>query len=594
MLRQKVRQLEQNGEIQRDYEAYTEPKLENGEAYDFIVVGAGSSGSALVYRLSEIFHWKILLLEAGGEPDILTDIPFWSPILHYTKQNWRYYSEKEDNIALGLKNQRIHYPRGKALGGSSTLNLMIFTRGVEEDYNRWANLGNPGWSYVDVFPVFQRLENCTLRYRDEIYRGYDGPISASKIYTGEYADVFLDAAMNAGYDCVDYNGRTNEGVSYLQTNIKDGFRCSGERCYLKPIKDRPNLTIRLNSHVSKILIDHKTAYGVEFYRNGHKYIAYANKEVILSAGAIASPQILMLSGIGPEDQLLKFGIKPVCYLPVGRKMLDHPSYLNIAYTFDKPLTFNGTAALDDKWFKQLYNKRTGLLANTGTGGNILFTRTSIAPNESTDIEIVYTGSSFASSGGLGLGGTFGVNDETYNFTMKPYEGQYMGACGVFLLHPRSHGRLELRSANPFDHPKIFTGFFTDPGNEDIKAMIAGIREAKRIMQTPPFDKYGTKEIDKPVYGCQHLKYDSDEYWECVLRHLGTSVFHPSTTCKMGPAEDPEAVVDHRLRVYGVANLRVVDTSIIPISLTAHLNIPAYMIGEKAADIIKEDHLFAYI
>ncbi|GJQ78175.1 hypothetical protein Trydic_g2506 [Trypoxylus dichotomus] len=592
-LRQKVRRLEQNGEIRRDRERYTEPPLRDGEIYDFIIVGAGSSGTALIYRLSEILHWKILVLEAGGEPDILTDIPFWSVLLHYTKQNWRYYTEREHNVALGLVDQRLHFPRGKGLGGSSLINYMVATRGVKEDYDKWASLGNPGWSYRDVFPIFKRMENCTLYFKDDVYRGHHGPIQVAEPYITTSGEAFAAAAQNAGYRYVDYNGKTNKGVSFIQSNLKNGLRCSGERCYIKPIKNIPNLTIRLDSHVTKILISHDTAYGVEYYKNGRAYIAYAQKEVILSAGAIGSPHILLLSGIGPAEQLLKFGIRPIRDLPVGQKLLDHPAYYNLGFTFNQPISFNNTDALEDRRFTQLFNEGTGPLTNIGTVEDILFTATTLAASKVTDIELLYTSASFSTNRANGFAGLTRVNDKTYDYTFKPYEGQYSGDCGVILLHQKSFGRIELRSADPFVHPKIYSGYFSDPGNDDVKVVIAGIREANRIMRMPPFDRYGIKPMDRPVYGCQHLRYDSDVYWECAIRHLASTVFHQTTTCKMGPPNDPEAVVDSRLRVYGIKDLRVVDTSIIPITLSAHTNIPAFMVGEKSADIIKEDHLFDY-
>ncbi|GJQ78176.1 hypothetical protein Trydic_g2507 [Trypoxylus dichotomus] len=579
MLRRKVHRLEQNGEIKRDYEPYTEPQLKNG--------GAGSSGSALVARLSENYKWKILLLEAGGEPDILADIPLWSSLLHYTQQNWKFLGEKENNVGLGFDGQKISYPRGKGLGGSSLINYMVFTRGAKLDYDKWANLGNPGWSYNDLLPIFERLENCTVAYQDRSYRGHKGPVYASTPDIAKSGTVFLDAAENAGYQHVDYNGKTNKGVSLLQANIKRGLRCSGERCYIKPIKNRRNLTIRLHSHVTKILIKNNTAYGVEFCKNGRRYTAYSSKEVVLSAGAISSPQILLLSGIGPTEQLQKFGIKPIHELPVGQTMLDHPGYFGLGFTFNDSIDIDFTDALNDKRFKQLYNEGTGVLTSAAAANDILFTTT---PNETdksnTDIEIFYLATHFSASRRSGMAGIIHVTDVLYNYTYKPYEGQHVGNPAILLLHPKSKGRVELRSANPFVHPKIYPGFFTDPGNEDIKTLIAGIREAKRIMQAPPFDKYDAKEIDKPVYGCQDHTYDSDDYWECALRHLASSVFHLTTTCKMGPANDPEAVVDNNLRVHGINNLRVVDASVIPVSPTGHTNVPAFMVGEKGADIIK--------
>ncbi|GJQ78172.1 hypothetical protein Trydic_g2503 [Trypoxylus dichotomus] len=590
-LTQKVLELEQTGQIKRDYDPYIEPRIQNKEEYDFIIVGAGSSGSALVRRLTEIARWKILLLEAGGEPGILTDIPYWSPIYQFTDLNWGYLEEKEDNFGLGLKDQRVSLIRGKGLGGSSMLNYMIFSRGAKEDYDKWASLGNPGWSYEDVLPYFVKLENCTVPIRDELYRGHDGPISVQDTYHTTATDTFVRAARNSGYNYVDYNGRTNRGVSFFQATTKDGFRCSGERCYIRPIKYRKNLTIRLNSHVTKVLIQNNTAYGVRFYKNGRLYTAYARKEVILCAGAINSPQILLLSGIGPEQQLLKFGIKPVRNLPVGQKMYDHVAYFTVGFTFNQSIAFDSAIASTDKAFIELYNENKGPLTSLSGGGSILFTRSNLAPDRAPDIEIAFVANHVVAK--TSNAGSLQVTDEVYEYTFKPYEDRFLGNCYIVLLHPRSYGRVELQSANPFVYPKIYGGFFTDPGNRDMETIIAGIRETHRIMLSSSFAKYGVAPMDKPVFGCQHYQYNSDEYWECAVRSIASTVFHPTTTCKMGPASDAEAVVDARLRVHGIRDLRVVDTSIIPVTLSGHTNIPAYMVAERAADMIKEEYLMNF-
>ncbi|KAI4454916.1 glucose-methanol-choline gmc oxidoreductase [Holotrichia oblita] len=588
-VKETILRLERSGKIKRDYEPYTEPVLLDEEGYDFVIVGAGSSGSALVHRLSEVSNWTILLLEAGGEPEIYTDIPFWSRLAEYTQLNWGYVSEKEDNIALGLKDQRIPLTRGKGIGGSSLINSLIYTRGTKEDYNRWESLGNPGWSYEDVLPYFKKLENCTIPIRDDLYRGHDGPISVQDAYQTKSGDVFIEAAENSGYKYVDYNGRTNKGVSYMQHNTKNGLRCSGESCYIRPIKHRKNLTIRKNSQVTKILIRNNTAYGVEF-KNGRIYTAFANKEVILSAGAINSPQILLLSGIGPKHQLLKFGIKPIHNLPVGQKMHDHIAYSVLGYTFNDSITFNFSETLKDESFINLYNKGEGPLRSINTVQNILFTRSSFEPNlhRVTDVEIIgLSGHIVSSSNNTG---EIEVTNAIYENTFKQYANQFVGSCAIALLHPKSYGRVELRSADPFVHPKIYTGFLTDPEGRDVKALIEGIREANRIMLSPAFEKYGIKPMDTPIYGCQQHEYDSDEYWECAIRHVAHSFFHYTTTCKMGPESDPEAVVDSKLKVHGMRRLRIVDTSIIPITLSAHTNLPAFMVGEKASDLIKEEYL----
>lgn len=339
--------------------------------------------------------------------------------------------------------------------------------------------------------------------------------------------------------------------------------------------------------MTKILIQQNTAYGVEYFKNGRIYNAYANKEVILSAGAYNSPQILLLSGIGPKQHLLKFGIKPIQSLPVGQKLFDHPYFFGLIFSFNQSIAFDATEALQDEAFIKLFNEGDGPLRSTATAGSLLFTTTELAENNVTDIEFFLISSNFALNQDDAL---VQVNKETYDSAFKPYEDRFISTLLVIHLHPESHGRVELRSANPFVHPKIFAGFFTDPDKKDVKAMTAGIREGLRIMLSPTFEKYGVEVVGKVIAGCRNYEYNSDEYWECALRHITTSAYHPMGTCKMGPRNDPDSVVDYQMKVHGIRDLRVVDASVIPITLTAHTNVPAFMIGEKAADMIKEDYL----
>ncbi|KAK9753153.1 GMC oxidoreductase [Popillia japonica] len=577
-IRDKVINLEASGEIKRDYEPYKEPPLQDEETYDFIIVGAGSGGSALIHRLSEISDWKILVLEAGGEPDIITDIPVWSTLAHHTHLNWKFFTETEEGVAMALDGQRMHWPRGKSLGGSSILNYMIFSRGAKEDYDKWARGGNPGWSYKEVLPFFKKLETCKIHNRDVEYRGHDGPINVENAYQSDAA------AQNAGYKNLDYNGKEHQGVSYCQATTKKGFRCSGERCYIRPVKNRKNLTIRLHSHVTKVLIKNKTAYGVQFSKDGKIYRAYARKEVILSAGVINSAHTLLLSA-----QLEKFGIELVEDLPVGQKIYDHPVYWGLGFTLDEPLRYNVEDALQDKAFKELYNEGTGILHDLTRAESLIFIKTPLATENVSDIELIFLSTHFSKDQEV-FGGNVKLSKEFYNKMYKKYEDKIAVGCLIVLMHPESYGRMELKSADPFEYPRLYHGYFTDAERLDMRTMIAGIREAIRVMLSPPFNKHGIKLMDEPMVGCEQHKYDSDEYWECALRHLTSTLFHQTTTCKMGPANDPEAVVDNRLRVYGVNNLRVADTSVIPIQITGHTNVPGFLVGEMAANIIKTEHL----
>ncbi|KAK9688202.1 GMC oxidoreductase [Popillia japonica] len=446
-LRQKIRNLEAAGKINRNYDPYIQPDLQDEETYDFIIVGGGSAGSALVHRLSEISDWKILLLEAGGEPDILSDVAYWSQLLHLTENNWNYFTEKEENFGLGLEDQKMYWPRGKILGGSSQLNFMVYSRGAREDYDRWENMGNPGWSYKDVLPFFKKLETCKLAHADWEFRGTDGPISAEDPYRSKVADVFVEAAKQAGYEYLDYNGRSHAGVSHVQGTTSKGFRCSGERCYIRPIKNRKNLTISLHSSVIKLLIKDKTAYGVEFERNGRIYKAYTRKEIILSAGVINSAQILLLSGIGPEKELSKFGIETIQDLPVGRKIYDHPAFIGLGFTTDMNIVMDGRKALEDEAFIELYNNGTGILTSIVQAQSLMFAKTAVAQDNIPDVEIILFSSHFCENFEIGLAKNVHISRKIYEDLCPSYEGMAKFFLGIFLLYPESYGYLELASAS---------------------------------------------------------------------------------------------------------------------------------------------------
>ncbi|KAI4454891.1 glucose-methanol-choline gmc oxidoreductase [Holotrichia oblita] len=268
-------------------------------------------------------------------------------------------------------------------------------------------------------------------------------------------------------------------------------------------------------------------------------------------------------------------------------MYDHPVFYGLPFSFNQSIVYNSSEALEDEAFIELYNQAKGPLRSLGGAGSLLFARSGLAPNELTNIEFLYLSSYVLSDND---GTRLQLTKETYENSIKLYTNRFLSTCFILLLHQESYGRVELRSANPFVQPKIYQGFFTDPQGKDIKAMISGIREAIELMLSPPFQKYGVELVGNPIFGCQNYEYDSDEYWECALRHLTSTGYHQIGTCKMGPESDPEAVVDHRLRVHGIKDLRVVDTSIIPVTLTGHTNVPAFMIGEKAADMIKRDYL----
>lgn len=493
-----------------------------------------------------------------------------------------------------MKQQRCAWPRGKALGGSSIINYMIHVRGNRYDYDRWAGLGNPGWSYRDVLPYFLKSEDSHLAVQDEGYHAKGGYLTISDVPTrSKSVRAFLEAARQAGHEILDYNGKNQLGFSYVHSTTRDGRRCSVEKAFLRPIAGRKNLKISTRSRVTRVIFDQVTrrAAGVEFTKDGKLYKIRANKEVILSAGAFHSPQLLMLSGIGPRKHLQELGIEVLQDLPVGELMYDHNTFPGLIFQTDSPIAFpSGNSRSYVEGFLEFITAHTGIITSLGGVESLGYIKT----NESTwkedipDIEFIFIGGGLHTDKGRAYRKAFRITDDIYNKIWKPLEGTTtVFTVMPMLLHPKSKGYIKLRSKNPYDSPKLYGGIFTDPENKDLKTFIASIREMQRIAKSPALQQYNTRVLDTPIPGCEHFQFDSDFYWECALRHLATSLHHQVATCKMGPPGDPEAVVDNELRVYGVGGLRVADTSIIPIPVAAHTNAPAIMVGEKAADLIKE-------
>lgn len=483
------------------------------------------------------------------------------------------------------------WPRGRGLGGSTLINYMIHVRGNRRDYNRWAKMGNPGWSYHDIFRYFLKSEDFLVKRQDPGYHTTGGYLGVQDVpYRTDSAHAFIQAAQEAGHKFVDYNGKRQMGVSYVHATTRNGRRSSTEEAFLRPVKMRKNLKISTRSWVTKILIDPKTkqAFGVEYLKNQKYHKVFASKEVILSAGAFNSPQILMLSGIGPRRHLEDLGIPVLEDLPVGRKMYDHLTFLGLTFEVDKPIVSDQNLLETPESFLKLVLNGSGPLTTLGGVEALLYFKTNISKDSTSypDMELIFISGSMNTDLGKFYRKTFRITDEVYNTVWKPLEHKYVFSVLPMLVHPKSFGFLELKSKNPFHHPRFYGNYFTDPGNTDIQTFIAAIREVQRIIKMPTFQKYNTRQVTTKIPGCQHWDFDSDEYWECALRHVTTTLHHQVTTCKMGPRSDSEAVVDPELRVYGVKGLRVVDTSVIPIPLTAHTNVPAIMVGEKAADLIK--------
>lgn len=494
-----------------------------------------------------------------------------------------------------MKQLRCAWPRGKALGGTTIINYMIHVRGNRINYDRWAALGNPGWSYKDVLPYFIKSEDARLKHQDEGYHGKGGYLTVSDVKSRtKSVEAFLEAGKELGSEILDYNGRKQLGFSYVQATTRDSLRCSVEKAFLRPIRHRKNLKVSTRSRVTKIIIDEQSmeARGVEFTKDGKTYRIWARREVILSAGAFHSPQLLMLSGIGPKHHLESLGIKVLKDLPVGEVMYDHNTFQGILFAVnDSSITFPKSGLIENmiQTIGYLYNE-SGILPSLGGVEALGYIKTTESEEKEDlpDIELIFLGGGLHTDRGRSFRKNYMFTDAIYNTLWKPLEKKTAVSVFPMLLHPKSKGHIKLRSKNPFDSPKLYGGIFTDPQNKDLKTFIASIRYIQKLMKTKAFQKYEAKLVEAKLPGCEQFVFNSDFYWECALRHMATTLHHQIATCKMGPKHDREAIVDPRLRVYGVKKLRVADTSVIPIPLAAHSNVPAIMIGEKASDIIKED------
>lgn len=417
------------------------------------------------------------------------------------------------------------------------------------------------------------------------YHGEDGYLCVEYApYHTKLASAFVKAGQELGYDIVDYNGQNQIGFSYLQLNMDRGARCSAARAYLDTI-DRENLNIVTGARVTKVLIDdNKHAYGIEYIKDGMLKQVLSKKEVVLSAGTIDSAKLLMLSGIGPKDHLEELGIPVIQDSKVGYSMYEHIGFLGLTFMVNQSVSLLQSKITPSAMLEYLLF-RDGLMTIPGGAEALAFIRTKYAIDEKPDIELLFTSGSIHSDNGLVLKKVLRITDEVYNAVYKPIESQEAWSIWPIVQYPRSVGRLTLQSKNPFDPPKMDPNFFSHPA--DLEIILEGIKHALNISKTKAFRAYGSRLHDLKMPGCRQFEFASDDYWRCAIKHLPSMMNHEVGTVKMGPQTDAYAVVDPQLRVYGVQKLRVADASIMPTMPNGHVNAGIYMIGEKAADMIKK-------
>lgn len=529
--------------------------------FDFIIVGAGSAGCTLAARLTEHKHCRVCLIEAGGkDSNPLIHIPFGLALLSRFKAiNWNYNTLAQPH----LNNRELYWPRGKTLGGSSSINAMCYIRGVPEDYNDWAQHGANGWDWGSVLPYFKKSENYQRTADD--YHGVNGPLCVDDLrFVNPMSQTFVDAARDVNLPVsVDFNGAQHEGLGMYQVTHKEGQRCSTAKSFLALAQDRSNFTLITHALVEKVLIENNRSHGVAIKVNGQRNIIRAQKEVLLCAGAINSPQLLMLSGVGPKQHLAERGIVVKQDVAgVGQNLQDHLDAI-VQYRCKAKESYAVTLGKIPRYLKaavEYWRKRNDIFSsNIAEAGG--FVRSDFAADVP-DIQYHFLPAILQDHGRqTALGYGFGLH--------------------ICNLYPKSRGTITLASADPAQPPIIDPQYLSHP--DDQKVMIDGIRKGRAILQSKGFAQYQGEEV---IPGKDK---NSDEALLAFLKQHAETIYHPVGTCKMGADNDGMAVVDEKLNVRGIEGLRVVDASVFPRLVGGNTNAPTIMVAERAADFIRQQY-----
>lgn len=490
-----------------------------------------------------------------------------------------------------MEGGRCNWPRGKVLGGSSVLNYMLYLRGNKKDYDLWEQQGNEGWGSKDVLYYFKKSEDNQNPYLTKTpYHSTGGYLTVGEApWHTPLVDAFVQGGQEMGYENRDINGEFQSGFMVAQGTVRRGSRCSTSKAFLRPARLRKNLHVAMNSHVTKVLIDKSTkrAYGVEFMRDGKLMRIRAKKEVILSGGSINSPQLLMLSGIGPKEHLAEHNIPVIQDLQVGQNLQDHIALGGLTFLINQKVSMVESRLQNLRVVMEYAVLGTGPLTIMGGVEGLAFINTKYAnvTEDFPDIEFHFISGSTNSDGGRQVRKAHGLTERFYNAVFGQINYKDAWSVLPMLLRPKSKGFIKLRDKNPFHYPLIYPNYFADP--QDMATLVEGVKIVVALSRTKAFKRFGSVLNPTPFPECKHMGMYTDAYWECCIRHYSATVYHPIGTAKMGPYWDQNAVVDPQLRVYGVKGLRVIDASIMPNQISGNTNAPTIMIGEKGSDMIKE-------
>ncbi|KAF8781705.1 glucose dehydrogenase [FAD, quinone]-like [Argiope bruennichi] len=550
--------------------------------YDYIVVGSGAGGSTVAGRLSEVPSVSVLVVEAGSTPPVLFNIPGICRSFSGSELDWKYRTVPQKHAARASVDREMFWPSGKTLGGSSVISGGIYERSNYKIYDEWAAQGATGWSAREVFPYLLKLEDN--RDPDFVANGYHatgGPVTAERPgYVSELKGPILEAASQFGLHPIDTNAAQQTGLSDYQGNFKDGQKCNTAEVYLVPAENRTNLDILANAHVTKILMNGPQAVGIQVDYGGSSYTIRAKREVIVSAGTVNTPKLLMLSGIGPKEHLQSLKIPVVADLPVGNNFQDHSATIH-PYLLDPSYQTAEQKLTNLVYIEEYLTNRTGPLSSIQFYSSIAFLPT-VNDDPSEDLpsqQLIISEFSFSNKGQLNL------DPEVYEKYFTPYEGQPTFICISTAIRPRSRGTVRLNSTNPYDMPLIDPNYLADP--KDVEDIADGLKDCHIIATSEPMKRLGAKPFDTKFPGCEQFPQNEYSYFKCLAKSLNFAFPHGVGTSKMGDPNDPTTVVDPQLRVKGVKGLRVVDASVMPIVPNANPYVTVVMIAEKAADMIKE-------